>query len=396
MSTKVYFFNQNTYLRYDRGNDRTDDGYPLPIADNWPGLAEAGFANGFESAANWGNGKLFFFKGNQYLRYDIATDKVDDGYPQTISGLWPGFSEAGFTEDISAAINCGNGKAFFFKGNQYLRYNIATDKVDDGYPLPIAGSWPGFSEAGFIDNIMGAISWGNGKMFFFQGAKYLRYDIATDKVDDGYPLPIADNWPGFSEAGFTNDIIAAIDLFINNGELWIPDVTVIKSPVNGPKFLPMPWRGVLHTTEGGTLEGAVSSFRTTNFWPHFTIEPKTLRIVQHLPLTIGARALSDKVTPSNAAHCIQIEIVGNAAETPTWAPEQLAFIRDVMRQIENLVPIPRQSGRTFLDSEGVNKTPGNRMSVNEWKVFSGWCGHQHVPGESHWDPGAIDIDTLLS
>jgi hypothetical protein len=209
-------------------------------------------------------------------------------------------------------------------------------------------------------------------------------------------LAIAGAWPGFAEAGFTDNINAAIDLFIDNADLWLPDATVIKSPVKGPKFLPLPWRGVLHTTEGSTLDGAIGSFRQTNFWPHFTIAPKTLQIVQHLPLTIGARALSDKATPENAAHCIQIEIVGQAAETPTWAPEQLAFIRDVMRQIEDLVPIPRQSGRTFLGSVGVNKTPGNRMSVNEWKVFSGWCGHQHVPGESHWDPGAIDIDTLLS
>lgn len=60
------------------------------------------------------------------------------------------------------------------------------------------------------------------------------------------------------------------------------------------------------------------------------------------------------------------------------------------------MPIPRQSGRRFLDLAGVNANPGNRMSVDEWKAFSGWCGHQHVPGETHWDPGGIDIDAILS
>ncbi len=166
--------------------------------------------------------------------------------------------------------------------------------------------------------------------------------------------------------------------------------------MNGPRFLPLPWRGVLHTTEGGTADGAIASFKATNFWPHFTIEPNTLRVVQHLPLSIGSRALSDKATPENAAKCIQIEIVGFAANTPQMAPEQLAFIRDIMRQIENLVPIPRTSGRTFLDSVGVNANLNNRMGIDEWKSFSGWCGHQHVPGETHWDPGAIDISTLLN
>ena len=396
MGTKVYLFVNDQYARYDRSADHLDDGYPQPVAGNWGGLSDAGFAGGIDAAVNWGNGKLFFFRDNQYVRYDIAADQVDSGYPLPIAGNWPGFSETGFADGIDAVVNWGNGKAFFFRSNQYIRYDIASDKTDSGYPLPIAGNWPGFSEAGFAGSLNAAINWGNGKAFFFRGDQYLRYDVLADKADDGYPAPIAGNWPGCAEAGLRGTVAGAVDLFVDNADLWVPNASVIKSPVNGPKFLPLPWRGVLHTTEGNTLDDAVASFRDTNFWPHFTIEPNTLRVDQHLPLTIGARSLSDRATPENAAHCIQIEIVGRAAETPSWAPEQLAFIRDVTRRIEDLVPIPRQSGRRFLDLAGVNGNPGNRMSVDDWKAFSGWCGHQHVPGETHWDPGAIDIDAILS
>ena len=145
----------------------------------------------------WGGGKAYFFKGKQYLRYDVVADHVDPGYPRPIAGNWPGM----WPEKIDAAI-CwpGNGKAYFFKGDQYLRYDIAADKTDAGYPRPIAGNWPGFP-ADFAAGVQAAAVWNNGKAYFFKGSQYLRYDIAADKVDAGYPKPIAGNWPGFWPGG---------------------------------------------------------------------------------------------------------------------------------------------------------------------------------------------------
>ncbi|MFE3932167.1 hemopexin repeat-containing protein, partial [Streptomyces sp. YIM B13508] len=253
---------------------------------------------------------------------------------------------------------------------------------------------PGLREAGFDANLDAVVNWGNGKVFFFKGGNYLRYDVASDSADPGYPLSIADQWPGLALAGFGASIRAAVDLF-NGRNIWLPSAERMPATKNGPMYLPLPWRGVLHTTEGSTIAGALQTFRDTNFWPTLTIDPKTLRVIQHYSLSRGARALSDHVTAENAARCVQIEIVGFAAQAPSWPPEQLAFIRQTIRDIDSLVPIPRQSSMTFLNDAGVNSHPGNRMSVEDWKRFSGWCGHQHVPGESHWDPGALDIDTVL-
>jgi hypothetical protein len=91
-------------------------------------------------------------------------------------------------------------KAYLFRDTRYLQYDVITDRTDPGYPRPIAGNWPGFTETGFDVGVDTAINWGNGKIYFFLGAEYIRYDVAADRVDPGYPLPIARNWPGLAEA----------------------------------------------------------------------------------------------------------------------------------------------------------------------------------------------------
>jgi Hemopexin/Astacin (Peptidase family M12A) len=188
---KAYFFKGAQYLRYDPATDKTDAGYPKPIAGNWPGFP-AGFATGVNAGVIWNNGKAYFFKGNKYIRYDIAADKTDAGYPKPIAGNWPGL----WTDNIDAVIVWPNSKAYFFKGSQYIRYDLATGKADIGYPKNISSSWPGFP-ADFAAGVNAAVVWNNGKAYFFKGSQYIRYDIAADKTDAGYPKPIAGNWAGF-------------------------------------------------------------------------------------------------------------------------------------------------------------------------------------------------------
>lgn len=187
---KAYFFKGNKYIRYDIALDRADYGYPYLLNDsNWPGVG-----NHFpkiDAAINWGNGKAYLFCGNKYIKYDIAADKADPGYPREINkSNWPGLGN--HFSNIDAAINWGNGKAYFFSGGKFIRYDIAADRADDGYPANFNNTnWPGLG--GTFKSIDAAIEWGNGKAYFFKGEKYIRYDIAADKADPGYPLPINEN-----------------------------------------------------------------------------------------------------------------------------------------------------------------------------------------------------------
>ena len=201
---KAYFFRGNKYIRYDIKADKTDDNYPKLINQNWPGLWPNDLGCGLDAAVVWPNDKAYFFKGNSYIRYDIDDDKADAGYPTYISSYWSGL----WSEGIDAALVWNNGKAYFFKGPEYMRYDIAADKADAGYPQPINGKvngkelWPGLG-AIFPDGIDAVIAWPNGKAYFFKGTQYVRYTMnpAHEGVDAGYPKPIKQFWPGLDLLG---------------------------------------------------------------------------------------------------------------------------------------------------------------------------------------------------
>jgi dienelactone hydrolase len=167
----AYVFKGDQYIRFS--GDEPEDGYPLPIAGNWPGFPKS-WSSGIDAAVDWGKGKVYVFKGGEYIRYDIAAGNADPGYPRPIAGNW-GFPQA-WSPGIDAGINWGDGKVYFFKGDQYLRYDIASERVDPGFPRAIADQWTGFPRA-WSSGIDAAINWGNGKVYIFRGNQYLRYDI---------------------------------------------------------------------------------------------------------------------------------------------------------------------------------------------------------------------------
>lgn len=193
---RAYFFKGDKYFRYRilQHQHYADFGYPRSIKGSWR-LPDS-FVNDIDAAAVWPNGKAYFFKGDKYVRYDIKEEKADAGYPLPIAGNWPGLPDS-FTVGIDAVVVWPtNGKAYFFSGDKYVRYDIADDKADSGYPKLIKRNWPGLPNS-FASEIDAVVAWPtNGKAYFFKGDKCARYDIERDKTDPGYPKPMRGHWYG--------------------------------------------------------------------------------------------------------------------------------------------------------------------------------------------------------
>lgn len=141
---------------------------------------------------------------------------------------------------------------------------------------------------------------------------------------------------------------------------------------------------VWHTTEGFGLP------RYNGSAPHFTFNPESGQLWQHVPVTLAAKALLHPTgTPhTNFAHAIQVELIGFAARTQEWTTAAYARIASLARWIETNTSVPRKTTVLF----GV---PAHRIGGSEFVSYSGHIGHEHVPNNTHWDPGRFRIDLVL-
>lgn len=168
---------------------------------------------------------------------------------------------------------------------------------------------------------------------------------------------------------------------------------------------------VLHTTEGrGWTDygGGATSPHMTIWFDFAAGVPVGVR--QHFPADMSSRALSrpapkTDANRTNTMNVFQIELVG----TSGWASPDNG---NAPYHVPNLWPdAPDNALRyvahvlAWLHQEwGVPLTPiadrfpswrsAEPMSWSRWQAFTGICGHGHVPGQSHTDPGALNAGRL--
>jgi hypothetical protein len=197
---EVWFQHDGSSVRYDIDADAVSGG-PWALSALWSGLP-AEFQGGTDAAVNWGNGKAYLFRGDAYVRVDIATRTCETA-AKTIAGNWPGMAEAGFGDGLQAAVNYGNGSAYFFKGDQFCTYDIAGDRVTGA--VGTIASWKLAADGSFDGDLDAVINYGNGRLYFFKAGAYVRFDLATATVS-GEIRSIAQFWTGMAAAGLVEDL----------------------------------------------------------------------------------------------------------------------------------------------------------------------------------------------
>lgn len=174
----------------------------------------------------------------------------------------------------------------------------------------------------------------------------------------------------------------------------------------------------IHTTEGfswPSYGGGASA-------PHMTILPnikqKTISIRQHFPAGKSSRALVNLAggVETNTLNVFQIELIGtcDSRYQKSWfgkkAGVDYIYWPDAPQWLlEAIAPVFRWLDKEWVNFRAVDATPRGwtrypesygikarqRMSFSEWKNAYGIFGHQHVPENTHGDPGNFPIAKLL-
>ena len=168
-----------------------------------------------------------------------------------------------------------------------------------------------------------------------------------------------------------------------------------------PVDMRIPATGVMHTTEG-SFESALSVFRQ-HYAPNFLVgkdRNSKVRIVQLVPLGTMAAALENPPggVETNRWARAQIEVVGFSKPVPwMFDPDTMDAVACLMFALKDVADIPLS--RPF--PETMPALPWATVSfprrhADKWGKVGGWYGHVEVPENSHWDPGYLKWDSLLT
>lgn len=164
-------------------------------ASPWPGIT---WTDGIHAAVNHGADRAYFFnfRRGSYLAYDLRADRVEAGYPKPIAEGW---KELPWQDGFDAAVGMGN-TLYFFRGDEYLAYDMNEKKVAAEHPRKIKDGWPGVwpdgVDAAFTRN---AAASGRDRViefFNFTRREHVRFNLESGRTEEPLLRPIAGSWDG--------------------------------------------------------------------------------------------------------------------------------------------------------------------------------------------------------
>lgn len=168
---------------------------------------------------------------------------------------------------------------------------------------------------------------------------------------------------------------------------------------------------VIHFTQGTSIAGAVNAMRAAKSESHEVVDPAKADAngyaltQQLLPWTTPARSLKHPTgTPdtnnrgwaasSQLGRCYQVEIVGYSETAAIYPDDWYARLAAYLRARCEALGVPYRFPCQFTGIQGYGASAGQRLTWAAWATVAGIVGHSHVPGNEHWDPGAIDVTRL--
>lgn len=170
--------------------------------------------------------------------------------------------------------------------------------------------------------------------------------------------------------------------------LWLPsheNLNVEHRPLESSgSFTGGGWKWVWHYTVSSwnSVDAMYGVLRDKRAAPHFVIggRPGTRHpvVIQMLPMNEAGRALvHGPGGETNRANCIQVEVCATEEIIRGFHDWQYQALANLVKLSGSHVP--HRLARHFNDTR--------RFGPQEFVNVSGHCGHLHVPGNDHTDPG---------
>lgn len=175
---------------------------------------------------------------------------------------------------------------------------------------------------------------------------------------------------------------------------------------------------VLHTTEGlswPTYNGGTTAPNLTG-QPPLGLSKGKWR--QHFPFNKSSRALANLSggVETNTLNAVQIELIGTCDPKhrvswdgqgryfagkhyvfwPAATKRQKNFVARMLADISEQTGLRLVAPKQFISYPTSYGNGPSRLSADEWRKAVGVYGHQHVPENSHGDPGNLDVEYILA